>query len=427
MALHSMKQRLLQKLKEIPYKIGHKLGFTKLTKLHNKWIIDMVYGKEDKTLQAHRGSYKTTCVAIALALIMILYPKQKILFNRKTDTDVKEIIRQVKKILESGFIKHVVRILYDTELTFLKDSETELHTNLGAIDPRGVSQLVGMGTKSSITGKHFDRIFTDDIVNVEDRISRAERERTKIFYQELQNVINRDGRIYNTGTPWHKDDAFTLMPNPEKHDCYSTGLILKEELAKIKSKMTAALFAANYELKHIASDLVLFLNPILHGDPKNLEQGESHIDASYGGADGSAFTIVNKKNDKYYVLGKLRHMHIDNCEDEFIALHKKFMCKILSCENNGDKGYLAKDLRKKGVRIFEYHEEANKYAKIASYLKSVWNDVIFCEGTDQEYIDQITDYNIDAEHDDCPDSLASLVRKMWSKKEPQPGSYMQFI
>ena len=38
-----------------PYKLAHLLGFTKMTELHNNWIIDMVKGKEDKTLQAHRG------------------------------------------------------------------------------------------------------------------------------------------------------------------------------------------------------------------------------------------------------------------------------------------------------------------------------------------------------------------------------------
>ena len=38
-----------------PYKFAHLAGFTKMTELHNGWIIDMVRGKEDKTLQAHRG------------------------------------------------------------------------------------------------------------------------------------------------------------------------------------------------------------------------------------------------------------------------------------------------------------------------------------------------------------------------------------
>ena len=32
-----------------PYKLGHMLGFTKLTELHNKWIRDMIVGKDDKT------------------------------------------------------------------------------------------------------------------------------------------------------------------------------------------------------------------------------------------------------------------------------------------------------------------------------------------------------------------------------------------
>ena len=57
-----------------PYKVGHLLGFTRLTELHNGWIKEMIRGKEDKTLQAHRGSYKTTCVSIALSLIVVLVP-----------------------------------------------------------------------------------------------------------------------------------------------------------------------------------------------------------------------------------------------------------------------------------------------------------------------------------------------------------------
>lgn len=38
-----------------PVEFAHMLGFTKLGALHNGWIIDMVRGKNDKTLQASRG------------------------------------------------------------------------------------------------------------------------------------------------------------------------------------------------------------------------------------------------------------------------------------------------------------------------------------------------------------------------------------
>lgn len=403
-------------LKEKPYKFGHLVGFTKLTELHNRWIIDMVRGEGDKTLQAHRGSYKTTCVSIALSFIIVLLPNLRTLFMRKTDADIKEIISQVKKILLSEQMRYFVKTIYGVDLKLTVATANEISTNL-TNDPRGTSQLVGIGMGSSITGKHFDRIFTDDIVNVQDRISKAERDRTKVAYQELQNIKNRGGRIFNTGTPWHKDDAFELMPNPEKWDCNSTGLMSEEEIDGLRKGMTASLFAANYLLKHIAAEDVIFENPQIGADPALVEQGECHIDAAYGGEDWTAFTICRKTNGKYYVLGKCWRKHVDDVEDEIIQIRKSFNAGRINCENNGDKGYLGKELRTKGERVNIYHESMNKYLKITTYLKSEWESVIFVKGTDEEYINQICDYNENAEHDDCPDSLASLVRQLWNKKE----------
>lgn len=403
-------------LKTKPYKLGHLLGFKKLTLLHNAWMVKMLTSKKDETLQAHRGSYKTTCVSIVLALLMILLPNKRILFMRKTDDDVKEIIKQVRNILIDPHMQVFVSAIYGVQLKLIVDNATELCTNL-TTDVKGTSQLVGMGIGASITGKHFDIIFTDDIVNLKDRTSKAERDHTKAIYQELQNIKNRDGRIFNTGTPWHKDDAFSLMPEAEKWDYKQTGLISDEEIELIKSKMTRSLFAANYELKHIASEDVLFWDPVTGADSSFVEQGCAHVDAAYDGEDYTAFTICNKKGGKYYVLGKCWRKHVDDVEDIIVQLWQEYQCGKLYNETNGDKGYLNKDLKKKGVRSVPYHEDMNKFLKISTYLKSAWNDVIFVEGTDEAYIDQICDYNEDAEHDDCPDSLASLIRKNWAKKE----------
>lgn len=405
-----------------PYKLGHLVGFKKLKPLHNVWIIDMVKGKTDKTLQAHRGSYKTTCVSIALALIVVLLPNVKTLFMRKTDNDTKEVVSQVKKILESPQMRYFVKVIYGVDLRLTTSTANEISTNL-CQDIRGTAQLVGMGMGSSLTGKHFDRIFTDDIVNVQDRISKAERDRTKLIYQELRNIVNRGGRIYNTGTPWHKEDAFTLMPNPEKWDCYSTGLIDENELAEIKEKMIASLFSANYELRHVAAEDVIFTEPRIGGDPAMVEQGESHIDAAYGGEDYTAFTICRKVGGTYYIYGRLWKKHVDDVESEIITLHKAFNAGRIHCEDNGDKGYLAKDLRQKDMRVRKYHEDMNKYLKITSYLKAEWKNVVFVQGTDEEYINQICDFNENAEHDDAPDSCASMIRALWKKKDDEKSQY----
>lgn len=407
-----------------PYLFGQAVGFTLLTELHNGWIQEMVFGEDDETLQAHRGSYKTTAVSIALACIIILYPNDKTLFMRKSDDDVKEIIEQVKKILEHPVTKLIVRVIYGVELRLVKSSSTELTTNL-TNDPRGTSQLVGKGSKGSLTGKHFDRIFTDDIVNIQDRISKAERERTKTVYQELQNIKNRGGRIFNTGTPWHAEDCFCLMPNPKKYDCYQTGLIADEELQLLKSRMLASLFAANYELKHIAAEDVIFTDPVVGGDPVLVEQAKFvHVDAAYvDNSDYTALTICRKVGDKYYVYGRLWHKAVDSVKYEMIAERKRFNTGGFLCESNADKGMLAKMLKMEGERASTYHEQENKYIKIVTFLKWVWQDVVFVTGTDEEYIKQICDYNEFAEHDDAPDSLASYIRKLYGKTPEYQASW----
>lgn len=410
------RQQAIDLLKNSPIKYARLLGFDKLTELHNSWIKEMVCGTEDLTLMSHRASYKTTCVSFALAITIILLPRKRTLFIRKTDVDIKEVIKQVQKILLDPHTQYIVQSIYNVNLRLTVQSATEVSTNL-TTDIKGTSQLVGIGIGSSLTGKHFDRIFTDDIININDRISKAERDKTKLVYQELQNIKNRGGKIVNTLTPWHPDSAESLMPNVHKYDCYETGLITANEIEEIKGKMTASLFACNYELRHIASEDVIFTNPQTGGDPAMVEQGDCHIDAAYGGEDYTAFTIFKKRNGKYYLYGRLWHKHVDDCLDEICRLRAQFNAGRIYCEDNGDKGYLKKDLIRRGERAVSYHETQNKFIKITSYLKNVWNDVIFIAGTDQEYINQICDYNENAEHDDAPDSAASAVRKVWGKSE----------
>ena len=400
---------------DYPEQIGVEVGFKDLKPIHGEWIREIVWGTGDYTLMAHRGSFKSSCLAVAIALIMVIYPTINIIFLRKADNDVSEMIRMVKKILQSGVMRDICAVFHGgVELALTEDAQDHISTNLWT-SPMGASQLLGIGLKSSITGKHSDLVITDDICNVTDRISKAERDRTKIQYQELQNIRNRGGRIINLGTKWHKDDVFSLMENIHIYDYKQTGLISEEKAQELRDSMTAALFACNYELKIIADDDLIFVSPRVGGDPAMVEQGICHIDAAYGGSDYTAFTILRKKDGQYYVLGKLWHKAVDDVVDEIIALRKRFMAGKIYCEDNADKGYLAKDLRKRGERVVSYSEHENKYIKIVTKLKPEWKNILFVDGTDNDYIDMICDFNEDAEHDDAPDSLASLIRVTMNK------------
>lgn len=402
-----------------PAAIGRMIGFKDLTdELHGKWMQNIIYGDADYTLQAHRLSYKSSCLSVALAMWCVLNHGKNALFMRKTDTDVIESIAQAQKVMENEAFRHMAEILMDSPV-YLTTGNASNMTVSTYDSPRGAEQLVGCGCGGSLTGKHANLIVCDDVVNLQDRISMAEREKTKAIVRELRNIVTRDGRIVFIGTPWHKEDAFSLVATPERYDCYSTGLISEEKLKNLREAMTASLFAANYELRHIASDDVIFTSPQTGADPALAEQGICHIDASYGGEDGTAFTICRKSGGKYYIYGRLWQKHVDDCLPEIIRLRKAFNAGIIYCERNADKGYLAKTLRERGERADTYHEKTNKFVKITSYLKSEWKNVVFVAGTDAEYINQICDYTENAEHDDAPDSAASVVRKLWNKKETE--------
>ena len=418
--MNSRKKQTLDLIYYEPYKIGHWVGFHDLTELHNEWLRSFLYAEEDQTLLAHRGSYKTTDLSLFLAIHTVIDPNENVMFFRKTDDDVTEVMTQAQKILQSGVMQRIVLDLYDTELRFLKSNNSEIHTNL-CTSTKGVSQVIGLGIGTSITGKHADIVVTDDIVNLKDRISRAERERTKIQYMELQNICNRDGRFVNTGTPWHKEDAISIMPNVKRYDCYSTGLITREKLEQLRQSMSDSLFAANYELKHIADKDAMFKNPKFTDEKELIYGGLSHIDAAYDGADGTAFTILNRLKDGRIIgFGKRWDKHVDDCLNDIGIYHKLLRAGSISCEKNADKGYLAKELRGLGYHVNPYSESMNKFVKISTYLRSNWGNITWLEDTDPEYINEILDYNEFAEHDDSPDSAASLIRKMETRARYNP-------
>lgn len=406
---------VLRWMREHPAQVGRWCGFDLLTdELHDGWMRDMISGTEDMTLLAHRGSYKTTCLSVALAIIISSDPARNLIFMRKSEDAVKEIIQQVHKIILSEPFRYLTAKAYGEEygpVTLRQASSTSITTDVYAA-AKGAAQLLGIGTSGAITGKHADVVITDDIVTLEDRTSKAERDRIVRVYDELQNIRNRGGRIINTGTPWHPEDAISKrMPNVQRFDCYTTGLLTPEKIEELKRSMAPSLFAANYELQHIAADNALFATyPGATDNAAMLWDGIAHIDAAYEGEDYTALTCGRRIGGKLYLYGRIWRAHVDTVMDAILADCDRLRCAPISCETNGDKGYLAREMRARGAAVRPYSERMNKYYKISTFLRKWWGNVVFLSGTDPAYIAQIMDYNEQAEHDDAPDSAACICR-----------------
>ena len=400
-----------------PARVARLCGLDRLTdELHGAWLEEMICGREDFTLLAHRGSYKTSCLAFAMAAMLLVYPRRNIIFMRKTDEDVVEVIRQVKKLLQSDAMQRLAEMIYGAPVLVQKTDMFSVQLSCYQ-SVRGAAQLLGLGTGGSLTGKHADVVITDDIVNLQDRISPPERRRIRGIYQELRNIVNPDGHFLNTGTPWHPEDAISLMPNIRRCDCYHSGLLSEEGILRLRRAMTPSLFAANYELKHIAAEGALFGEcPPLDGDAAMLRDGVAHVDAAYGGEDFTALTCGKAVGETLYLYGRLWRGHVDRAMDEILGECDKLMCGPIHVETNGDKGYLARELRSRGAMVKPYAEGMNKHVKIATHLHRWWPKVVFVRGTDRAYIDQILDYTADSAHDDAPDSAACIARLIRQKE-----------
>lgn len=143
--------------------------------------------------------------------------------------------------------------------------------------------------------------------------------------------------------------------------------------------------------------------------------GVAHIDAAYGGDDFTAFTCGKRQGDTLYLYGKMWHQHADTVLDFCIGEAKRLLCAPILTETNGDKGYLAKEIQRRGYSPRTYHEDTNKYYKISNYLHKWWPNVVLLTGTDKGYIGQIMSYTEAAVHDDCPDS-ASVIARWFDKR-----------
>src|SRR5690554_3230943 len=120
-----MNNETLEKILSRPTLYARSLGYTKLKpELHDEWIRMFMLSSEDFTLQAHRESYKTTCVIVALTLLMVLKPNESNLLLRKDQSSVKEISRAIKKNLLNPITVEMAQLLYGKQLKLVKDSGT---------------------------------------------------------------------------------------------------------------------------------------------------------------------------------------------------------------------------------------------------------------------------------------------------------------
>lgn len=408
-------KELAKKIIDKPHILGNYLGYDRLVDIHSKWIKDCFLAKEDYSLQAHRGSYKTTSVAMVGCIWWLLFNfNDRILLIRKDFTAASDVLKVISRQMATPAMHTLFLELYGFDYKTKIDRSDKWTWDLKETESRE-GNLNAFGMSPNITGTHGDKVLCDDIITLKDRLSQAERNKTAEYIRELRtNIIDPGQPIIFTGTPWHKQDGWYILPEPDIYTIYQTNLEKFDaaHIKKLKENTTPTLFSINYELKHIASENQMFTNP-LFGEWDFRESCVGHIDAKYEGMDTGALTFFGHTNNEEYPfqsVGFKFDCHIDDYIDTIKMLFKKYNCSVIYKEKNDDKGYVVKMLNQQKIPAIAYHEVENKHIKISNYIYPLWKKIRWANETDLEYLNQIVDYEEGATPDDAPDSLGSIIK-----------------
>lgn len=211
----------------------------------------------------------------------------------------------------------------------------------------------------------------------------------------FKKFLDSDADIYQ--------QAYTIYDNP---------FLTPDFVQNLEREYNGTVLFDRYILgKWAASEGALFtVYPQFTQDVRFLYNGIAHVDAAYGGSDGTAFTCGHRIGDTIYLYGRLWQAHVDTVMGAISTEARRLRCSPIYMETNADKGYLGREFGRMGDLTRMYQEHQNKFFKIATNLRKWWPNIVFLEGTDKKYISQIMSYTEQAEHDDAPDSAACICR-----------------
>jgi hypothetical protein len=408
---------LIDDIAENPIILGHILGYDKLMKHHNDWIKKCWLSDTDVTLQAYRNSKKTTSILVVGTIWRLLYfPDTLIAIIRKSETGAISILQEITRHYLSEKLKYIYSEVFNTpfELTDWNQKRINLPTKV-RISKEFNIEAYGKG--GNITGAHFDKICIDDIVTEKDRYSPAERESTKNYIRELSNIKTVGGTIIATGTPWHRDDAFTILPEPRKYPIGSVDDpdFTPEIIAELRKTNGNSLYAANYLLQHIA-DSDQLIEPKFKAWDEKLTCS-AYLDPAYSGDCTTALTLLEENPDKTITIkGFVWRENITNLYQKIVDICSQYNCIMLYCEANGDHGLSHGEINKRFPLTRAINEKENKHYKITHWIHKLSPRLFFADDCQPEYLEQIVYYQEGGGLIDAPDSLASILRELYKSE-----------
>jgi len=433
------------------------LGYELLTEnVHKRWSDNLTKSKSKRKLYLKpRGTYKTTLYAISYPLWRALKnPEIRIAICGSNAENANSHIRTIQKhILYNKKFIEIFGNLYNKKLCWTQSSfSISLRKNF----QKKENNFTALGFGSQMTGKHFDLIIADDIVNNDDRESYTIRKKKERWFQDIISILEPNGEILIIGTRWHTDDFYNYiindlnkkLPDESKYNIeietainemgepnYPTILPLSK-LETLKLEKGIIEFNSQYMNSPLSEGTRIFYESDFNyfeynNDFENLIN-IAYLDPSMGKnytSDYSALIIGNFSKDNTLLIldAVIARVLPDILIELMIEKIKKYNIKFLGVESNSFQEYLVDVIESKlseiNIRIIKIKNFSNKEVRIQSLQPLIKNGQIkFRKDAKIKYpilIEQLLLFPL-ASNDDAPDALEglySLSRKLINKNE----------
>lgn len=359
-------------------------------------------GDEPRLLLGSRGYGKTDYVTI-MGIAYDLYRAWK-----KGEFPTNLIITK-SKTRNTAIIEEIEEACKCNGMTFEKANASVLRIH----GIKGKDHSVEAITiKSSMRGRHPNRVLMDDPVTDED-VSPAMRDLVKRRYDEIYKLCKN---ILIIGQPAHKHDLYAQLRKLIKKMEVPHGTIpeLDDDLEAMKlAGVDEGSIEMSYHLR-IPVDGTTPFEKIRYIDRFPVgDSAVAFIDPSHEGGDYTALTILKGYMEGVAVYGKVWKKAWNHCLDDMVEPLRKCNVRKLAFETNalGDDPIiqLRKLLAHLGIGVIGLRSNTNKHSRIMA-AGTFANLIHLSKESDQAYTKQVVEYEYKAPFDDAPDSLATCLK-----------------
>lgn len=262
---------------------------------------------------------------------------------------------------------------------------------------------------SSYRGRHMTRAIMDDPITPDDINSPANRKRVKLVYEELTNLTPN---ITIIGQPVHKLDLYQELR--KKVACME---VVHGDIPELDCDLEAKRLAGVSE-ESIQANYFLKIEGLKNMPFYDIERvnffpnkkSVAFIDPSFKGGDYTAVSIGCMNFDKFVVVGFAYKKAWYDCIDNFVEIFRRFNVQRVAFETNSLGDEPIRVLQGLGCACVGINSSGNKHARIMN--AGIHSDSLQLSNfSNKDYVDMVVSYEYGVEHDDPPDSLASLL--MW--------------